>query len=210
MHVANYSAIVVQDTQKFCKSVSGGALSSTSLKRVGKFTIRGSELYCNSMSDMNPNFQTRNSLKVQVLDSSFANNSASVSGGGAICASAISISIYQALILHLSAPLDRTVQSLYFSDNTSRSGGDAVHACSSEVTVESSDGLSSGNMAGQCLLFDNFPGASTSGGNFPGTSTSGGNFPVTNGGVSQYYYYYVINLPLISLNFVMLVTLIMY
>ena len=46
--------------------------------------------------DMNPNFQTRNSLKVQVLDSSFANNSASVGGGGAICASAISISIYQA------------------------------------------------------------------------------------------------------------------
>ena len=129
----------------------------------------------------------------------------------------LSQSQYQALILHLSAPLDRTLQSLYrggaistvnsaltisgasFSDNTALSGGDAIHACSSEVTVESSDGLLCGNMAGQCLLFGNFPGASTCGGDFPGTSTSGG---VTNGGVSQYYY--VINLPLISLNFMML------
>ena len=53
-----------------------------------------------------------------------------------------------------------TISGSSFSDNTARSGGDAIHACSSEVTVESSDGLSSGNMAGQCLLFDNFPGGS--------------------------------------------------
>ena len=122
----------------------------------------------------------------------FRQNSA-VTGGGAIS------TVNSAL----------TISGASFSDNTAGSGGDAIHACSSEVTVESSDGLSSGNMAGQCLLFDNFPGASTSGGNFPGTSTSGGNFLGTNGGVSQYYYY-VINLPLISLNFVMLVALIMY
>ena len=83
-----------------------------------------------------------------------------------------------------------------FSDNSANSGGDAIHACGSEITVESSDGLSSGNTAGQCLLFGNFPGAST--------GTSGGNFPSTSGGMSQYY---VINLPLIL--FVMLVTLIM-
>ena len=136
-------------------------------------------------------------------------------GGGAICASAISISISGfdsasigtfrqnsavtggGAISTVNSAL--TISGASFSDNTARSGGDAIHACSSEVTVESSDGLSSGNMAGQCLLFDNFP----------GTSTSAGDFPVTNGGVSQYYYY-VINLPLISLNFVMLVTLMMY
>ena len=206
MHIdgRDYSA-TVQDsifTENFA-TVSGGALSSTSLN--GNFTIRGSEFYRNSApqcgavdlksDDMNPNFQTRNGLKVQVLDSSFANNAASVGGGGAICASAISISISGfdsasigtfrqnsavtggGAISTINSVL--TISGASFSDNTARSGGDAIHACSSEVTVESSDGLSSGNMAGQCLLFGN-------------------------GGVSNY----VINLPLIL--FVMLVTLIMY
>ena len=232
MHIigSDYSA-TVQDsifTENFA-TVSGGALVSTSLN-VGNFTIRGSEFYRNSApqcgavdlnsDDMNPNFQTRNGLKVQVLDSSFANNSASVGGSGAICASAISISIsgFDSAFRQNSAVTGGgaistansalTIFGASFSDNTARSGGDTIHACSSEVTVESSDGLSCGNMAGQCLLLDSFPGASTCGGDFPGTSTSAGDFPVTNGGVSQYYY--VINLPLISLNFVMFVTLMMY
>ena len=207
MHIvgSDYSA-TVQDsifTENFA-TVSGGALISTSLN-IGNFTIRGSEFYRNSApqcgavdlksDDTSPNFQTRNGLKVQVLDSSFANNAASVSGGGAICASAISISISGfdsasigtfrqnsavtggGAISTVNSAL--TISGASFSDNTARSGGDAIHACSSEVTVESSDGLSSGNMAGQCLLFGN-------------------------GGVS----YYVINLPLIL--FVMLVTMVMY
>ena len=226
MHIvgSDYSA-TVQDsifTENFA-TVSGGALGSTSFN-VGNLTISGSEFYRNSApqcgavdlnsDDMNPNFQTRNGLKVQVLDSSFANNSASVGGGGAICSSAISISISGfdsasistfrqnsavtggGAISTVNSAL--TISGASFSDNTARSGGDTIHACSSEVTVDSSDGLSCGNMAGQCLLFDNFP----------GVSTCDGNFPVTNGGVSQYYY--VINLPLISLNFVMLVALIIY
>ena len=197
----DYSATVQESifTENFA-TVSGGALVSTSLN-VGNFTIRGSEFYRNSApqcgavdlnsDDMNPNFQTRNGLKVQVIDSSFANNAASVGGGGAICASAISISIlgFDSAFRQNSAVTGGgaistvnsalTISGASFSDNTAPSGGDAIHACSSEVTVESSDGLSSGNMAGQCLQFGN-------------------------GGVS----YYMINLPLIL--FVMLVTLVMY
>ena len=143
--------------------------------------------------DMNPNFQTRNGSKVHVLDSSFANNSASVGGGGAFCASAVSVSVLGFDSASVSTFRQNsavtgggeistvnsalTISGASFSDNTANSGGDAIHACGGEVTVESSDGLSSGNMAGQCLLFGNFPGASTSmsggTGNFPSTIVVG-------------------------------------
>lgn len=207
----NYSA-TVQDstfTENFARR-SGGAIVSLSLN-VGNFTIRDSEFNRNSApqcgavdlksDDMNPNIQTRNGLKVKVLASSFANNSASVGRGGAFCSSDISVSISGLDFTPVSTFRQNsavtgggaisttnsvlTITGASFSDNSARSGGDAIHACSSEVTVESYDGLLSRSTDGQCFLFNNNM-TSSAAVTFP---TGGVTFPT--GGVLSY----TINLP---------------
>ena len=157
-------------------TVSGGALGSTSLD-VGNFTICDVEFENNSAQpqcgavdlkadDRNPNLQTRNALIGQILGSTFTDNSASVGSGGALCISGISVSISGFTIFRRNSAVTGggaisttnralTISGASFSDNSARSGGDAIHACSSEVTEESSDGLLDSSTDGQCLLFDN-------------------------------------------------------
>ena len=155
-------------------TVSGGALGSTSLD-VGNFTIRDVQFERNSAPqcgavdlkplDMNPNLQTRNALIGQILGSTFTDNSASVGSGGALCISGTSVSISGFTIFRRNSAVTGggaisttnsalTISGASFSDNSARSGGDAIHACSSEVTEESSDGLLDSSTDGQCLLFD--------------------------------------------------------
>ena len=177
----NYSVTVQNcDFMENVATNSGGAIALTS-SGVGNITIRDSEFNRNSapqcgaldlhVSDMNPNIRTRNGLNVKVLASNFANNTATVRRGGALCASDISVSVSGSGFTPVSTFRQNsaitgggaistsnsvlTISGASFSDNNARSGGDAIHACSSEVNIESSDGLLSMSMDGQCLLYNN-------------------------------------------------------
>lgn len=141
----NYSVTV--ENSNFAENVatnSGGAIVLSSLLAgVSNITIRNSEFNRNSAPqcgalDLNADIQTRNGLDVKILASSFASNTATVGRGGALCANNSTLMISGAS----------------FSNNSARLGGEAIHACSSEVTVVLS-GLSSDSMDGQCLLYDN-------------------------------------------------------
>ena len=206
----NYS-VTVGDSS-FVENIgtrSGGAIVSLS-SGVGNIYITGSEFNRNSApqcgalnlnaDNMNPNIQTRGAQTVTIFASNFANNRATVGSGGALCASDISISISGTPVSTFTQnsavtgggaiSTDNSVLTIseeaFFSGNSARSGGDAIHACSSEVTVELSDGLLGGSMDGQCLLYNN-----------------NGTFP-NNGGVSSHS---AINLLLFSFMTVTLVVL---
>ena len=175
----NYS-VTVQNSN-FMENIatnSGGAIVSSSLG-VGNITIRDSEFNHNSapqcgaldlnVNDMNPNIRTRNGLNVKILASNFANNTATVGRGGALCASDTSVSISGLAFTPVSTFRQNsaitgggaistdnsvlTISGASFSDNNARSGGDAIHACSSEVNNITQ---SSGSVRdGQCLLYNN-------------------------------------------------------
>ena len=140
---------------------SGGAIVSSS-SDVGNIEITDSEFNRNSApqcgaldlnaDDMNPNIQTRGAQIVRISASNFANNTATVSSGGALCASDISISILSSTPVStftqnsavtgggaISASNSFvTISEASFFDNTALSGGDTINACSSNVTVDSS------------------------------------------------------------------------
>ena len=195
--------------------MSGEALGSTSLDG-GRFTVRGTEFSRNSApqcgavdlkaDENNSNFQTRNGLNMELLSCSFANNLAKEGRGGAICASAVSVSVASfdsipdsrftwnsavtggGAISTTNSAL--TISEASFSDNSAHSGGDAIHACSSKVTVESSDGLLGSSKDGECFLFSN-------------NMTFIDKSPGTNGGVTSYC---AINWPLFSFMIIILCT----
>ena len=205
----DYSALVLESNfTENAASNRGGAIFSE--RNTGNFTISSCEFNRNSAPqcgavDFNTGSTTINTgiqgrLNVRILSSTFANNSATVGGGGALCASDVSLSISNLGFMPVNifkrntavaggGAISTTNSALIisraaFSDNSARSGGDAIHACSSEVNVESSDGLLGGRTDGQCLLFSN-----------NGTS---------NGGISSYYY--AVNLPLFSFVTMMLLS----
>ena len=178
----NYS-ITVRDSS-FVGNIatkSGGGLVSSS-SDVGNITIVDSEFddnsapQCGSLdlhaSDMNPNILARNALSVKIISSTFVRNSASVGRGGAVCTSDGSLLISGTESRPVTSFVQNTantggaisttncivtISGANFSENSARSssGGSAIQACNGEVTVESSTGLLSSNMDGQCLLYNN-------------------------------------------------------